>query len=472
MSAVRYLLSAHVVSSCSKKAWNRARTRHPEFMRRLSGFVQALCLVFGLTASNVDAASCTSGGLAFECAPVKFGWFTPDTRGPMAVHNWWGPVWQTGSEACIARHEGMNGNGYVYSGCGLENTVPYDSTHALGECACNRVEISTGAVVRRTLLSSPFGPYCQNPQPNPWEGYPPPHLLVDDLGNLACASPAVASDVLIISGQSETRPKGTAGATAVALTAKVSSGTTPKVGVPISFSVEVTPNSGGHDHHDINRPKAKLSAVQGTTDANGEVRLTFTAPEAAGIHTVRATCASCSNSPAVKEIKVKVPDLIQIPADTQTPPRYVLVGQRPEHRKSHFVTEAGLDALNQVIRVFARLGWGQVGINDASLEWGGMFDIEGKWLKPYMNNKGKWVTGGHAEHRNGEQVDISFARPASVSMQLRKKAYREVCNNNRTSLSPDILWHENDGYAPHFHIYLTGKVGAPAAGKNNQCTEK
>ena len=254
--------------------------------------------------------------------------------------------------------------------------------------------------------------------------------------------------------------------------ARVTTNGQPKAGVSVNFGVSVEPQTGGHEHHDVNRPKGSLSAVQGTTDANGEVKLTFTAPEVAGIHTVKATCATCSNSPAVKEIKVKVPDLIQIPADTQTPPRYVLVGQRSEHRKSHFVTEAGLDVLNQVIRAFARLGWGQVGINDASLEWGGMFDIEGKWLKPYMNNKGKWVTGGHAEHRNGEQVDISFARPASVSMQLRKKAYREVCNNNRTSLSPDILWHENDGYAPHFHIYLTGKAGAPAAGKNNQCTEK
>ena len=277
---------------------------------------------------------------------------------------------------------------------------------------------------------------------------------------------------LTISGPTETRPAGTGGDSTITLTAKATSGGSPKPGATISFAVEVTPNSGGHEHHDINRPKGKLSAVQGTTDANGEVKLTFTAPEVAGIHTIKATCATCSNSPAAKEIKVEIPDLIQIPADTQTPPRYVLVGQTSGHRKNHFVSEGSWKALKLVVDTFLALGWGQVGINDASLEWGGMFDIEGKWLKPYMNNKGKWVTGGHAEHRNGEQVDISFARPASVSMQLRKKAYREVCNNNRTSLSPDILWHENDGYAPHFHIYLTGKAGAPAAGKNNQCTEK
>ena len=160
----------------------------------------------------------------------------------------------------------------------------------------------------------------------------------------------------------EPRPAGTGGKSTLDLIARVTEGSAPKAGVAVTFAVEVAPNSGGHEHHDINRPNAKLSAVQGTTDANGEVKLIFTAPEVSGIHTVKATCATCSNSPAAKEIKVKVPDLIQIPADTQTPPRYVFVGQTSKHTKNHFVTEAGLDALNQVIRVFARLGWGQVAI--------------------------------------------------------------------------------------------------------------
>lgn len=299
-------------------------------------------------------------------------------------------------------------------------------------------------------------------------------IYVEGVGNavptVRCFEPL--SSTISLSGKSELRPAGTGGNSTIEVTAKVMQGGTPKIGEAVSFSGDVTPNSGGHEDHDVNRPRGRLGGAQGTTDANGEVKLTFTAPEVAGIHTVNATCASCSNTPATKEIQVKVPDLIHIPADSQTPPRYIFVGQTSKHPKSHFVSNDSWETLKLVIDTFLALGWGQVGINDASLEWGGMFDIEGKWLQKYLNSNGKWVTGGHAEHRNGEQVDISFARPASVSMALRKKAFDEVCTNDRTPLSPDILWHQTDGYAPHFHIYLTGKAGAPAVGQNNQCTKK
>jgi hypothetical protein len=102
MSVIGYPLKWFRVFS--KKHWIGRELFPLGFMRSLSCFVQALCFVFTLTAANVDAASCTNRGRAFECAPVKFGWFTPDGIGPLAAHNWWGPVWQTGDEACKARH--------------------------------------------------------------------------------------------------------------------------------------------------------------------------------------------------------------------------------------------------------------------------------------------------------------------------------------------------------------------------------
>ena len=104
---------------------------------------------------------------------------------------------------------------------------------------------------------------------------------------------------LTISGPTETRPAGTGGNSTITLTAKATSGGFPKPGATISFAVEVTPNSGGHQHHDVARPKGALSAVQGTTDANGEVKLTFTAPEVAGIQTIggcRSRCRTCCRS--------------------------------------------------------------------------------------------------------------------------------------------------------------------------------
>ncbi len=292
----------------------------------------------------------------------------------------------------------------------------------------------------------------------------------------ACYNNTTAQLQLTLAGFSELRPANTGGVSTAEITAKVTSGGQPKPGIVVGFGVTVLPRTGGHAHGDggtLQRPRGSLSKTSAVTDANGEIRLTFTAPAPAGNHVVTANCApaGCSNE-AKHQITVRVPGLVAIPADTQTPARYVLVGQLAQHPNSHNLTAAALGMLSDIVDTFRSLGWGQVGINDASLEWGGMFDIEGRWLQSYINNRGQSVTGGHAEHRNGEQVDISFNRPVGVPATMRRRAYDEVCTNNRTALSPDILWHQTDGYAPHFHIYLTGRGGNSPTGQNNQCTTK
>ena len=287
------------------------------------------------------------------------------------------------------------------------------------------------------------------------------------------------------------RPKGAEGKdgkSTLDLIAKVTEGGSPKAGVVVGFGIAAEPKSGGHAHGNlgsIQRPKGKLSLstdangvsiTSSTTDANGEIKLRFTADQPAGLHAIVADCtpAGCAAT-ATQVVKVKVPDLIHIPPDYgSTPPRYVLIGnykpvggatEQINHNDTHFLTEQSWANLKDLIKTFARLGWGQVGVNDASLEWGGMFDIEGRWLEPVWRQKlGKSTSGGHAEHREGEQVDLSFVRPASVSDALRQAAYDEICEAQGAEL-PKILWHKNDGYAPHFHVYLTGKVPPSAKAK-------
>jgi hypothetical protein len=264
------------------------------------------------------------------------------------------------------------------------------------------------------------------------------------------------------------RPKGAegkGGKSTLDLIAKVMEGVNPKAGVAVTFAVEVAANSGGHDHHDAKRPKGTVTPTEGVTDANGEIKIRFNADEPSGTHVVAAACITCTNTSVTNNIDVKVPDLIYIPPDyAYTPTRYVLVGNFGDasngykhfnHKDTHFITEKSLENFKSIIQTFADLGWGQMGINDASLYWGGLFDIEGKWAKK----------GGHAEHRDGQQVDISFVRPASVSNDLRKKVFDEVCGSKGAAL-PVILWHQNDGYAPHFHIYLTGQG---SSGNKKQC---
>ena len=221
----------------------------------------------------------------------------------------------------------------------------------------------------------------------------------------------------------------------------------------LSFTVDVTANSGGHEHHSDARPKGTLNGVQGTTDANGEVKVTFKAPEFAGIHTVKAICASCSGSPATKEVKVRVPDLLPI---SPSPPQnadgsyiYALTsvdkiheGSGRYHKNQYWLTDESRKSLRSLIDSFRDLGWGTVALNDASMYWGGRYDISGNW------------GGSHQGHREGGEIDISFVRAGNpISADRQKTFYKKFCEDKGVEASFTILHHFVA--TPHFHVYLT-----------------
>ncbi len=267
---------------------------------------------------------------------------------------------------------------------------------------------------------------------------------------LRCTQTSVAN--ISLSGPSETRPSGTGGSAVATLTAKVTDSTAPKAGVAVQFSVDVTPNSGGHEHHDAARLKDTLSGTQGITDANGEVKVTFIATEVAGTHTVKATCATCANSPATKEIQVKVPDLLPIspnaPQNADGTFVYALTsvdkthqGNGRYHHNQYYLTEQSRQNLRAMISDFAAEGWGTVALNDASLYWGGRYDITSNWKAP------------HAGHREGREIDISFARAGNpISAPKQKVFYDKFCKNKKVSFPFSILHHYVKN--PHFHVYL------------------
>lgn len=264
-----------------------------------------------------------------------------------------------------------------------------------------------------------------------------------------CTAGALA---VVLTGSTATRPAGAGGTSTITLTAKVTSGGTPKPGVALSFSVDVTAKSGGHDHGDPSRPKGTLSATQGTTDANGEVKLTFRASEIAGSHIVKANCATCFNSPATKEIQVKVPDLLPIspnaPQNADGTFGYSLTsvdqthqGNGRYHHNQYYLTEQSQINLQSMITAFAAEGWGTVALNDASLYWGGRYDITSNWSAP------------HAGHREGREIDVSFVRAGNpISTSKQKVFYKKFCETKTVQASFSILHHYVKN--PHFHVYL------------------
>lgn len=315
----------------------------------------------------------------------------------------------------------------------------------------------TSASVERVLYDGVEQPVCRVYGTRDLPMYPGNGFsgLLSQSPIVTCADKPSA-EAITLSGPTETRPAGTGGRAVTTLIAKVTDSTVPKAGVTVQFSVDVTPNSGGHEHHDAARPKGALSGTQGITDANGEVKVTFTAPEVAGTHTIKATCATCSNSPATKDIQVKVPNLVEMLPDTAKPATYTLVGATGNHKSNHWFSSASVATLHKVADAMFKIGWGAVGVNDGSLVWGGLFDIKGGW------------TPSHHEHRVGTEVDLSVTNPRNVTDEQKKKTYAELCKKDNTAFSIQTLWHQDDGYPEHYHMYLDGS-GLPSEAGGGLC---
>ena len=264
------------------------------------------------------------------------------------------------------------------------------------------------------------------------------------------------------------RPKGTEGkdpkSSTHELIAKVTENGNPKAGVAVSFGVEVEANSGGHDHHDASRPKGEVKANSLTTDAKGEIKVTFQASQIAGKHVVAAVCSSCTNTSVTKNVDVKVPDLIPMQADSSVPPRYELAGNTSpvgvKHKGNHYFTASAKAYLLNLIDHYNSFAWQPVAVNDASIIWGGWFDIYSNWA------------GSHAEHRIGEEVDLGFLVGTNASKI--KRGYDEVCKDKKVEIPSTILWHDipkpAGKYDPHFHVRLSGSyTKGPSAGKYAPC---
>jgi hypothetical protein len=305
-------------------------------------------------------------------------------------------------------------------------TVTYRST-------CHSRNIATGAVGGPHLWEAIFG----------LEGWCTPQRSSGDFDrNGQC----ITGPLLSLSGPPEVLPE-----QSVQFVAKVVDGWgSARSGVDVSFKSEVQPNSGGHDsnHPHASRPVGSFSSAQVRTDFRGEARATFSSPAPAGVHTITATCEFCSPKTVSRQLLVKVPDLFQIPADSASPPRYVFVGFDRNHSSRFNLRLDALQSLRMLVLHFQSIGWGQLGLNDASLPWGGLFEVD-------VSSGAKFWGPPHAGHRLGDEIDISFLRPGGISQATIKRAYDTTCDVKQTAIPANIYWHAFQ--APHFHVYLLAR---------------
>ena len=275
-----------------------------------------------------------------------------------------------------------------------------------------------------------------------------------------------------VSGQTEPRPNGSEGdgKSTYDLIAKVTEGNKPKAGMALTFTVAVEAGSGGIPTTPTGRPPGNLSVTSGTTNASGEVKVTFTSPIFAGIHKVKVTCAKCTGTKKddTEAFNVKVPNLSSFPADTKVPARWNFIGTDKYHNQERFyltdIAKVNLIKLVDRIQLVKsdKTGklWGIVGLNDANLPWGGRYN--GYSVKnpiPYRWNA--VITNGfHAGHRLGVEIDIRTSDKLLSDTEHVTKAFNEVCKD--PNVTATILNHYLKD--PHFHAYLLGNVDKKLGG--------
>lgn len=169
---------------------------------------------------------------------------------------------------------------------------------------------------------------------------------------------------------------------------------------------EARANSGGHDHHDANRPKGTFQPPSGSTGTSG-LPTTYTAPEPSGIIDVTLTGTAPTGQPLVPStftIGVEIAGLADLGAGTN----YTLIGATANHGDNHYGTPTMNGSLVTLADSYAAAFPGsRLEYNDMSLVTGGLFDISGAWARP------------HATHRFGRNLDLRLV-PAARRARLRQ----------------------------------------------------
>jgi hypothetical protein len=178
--------------------------------------------------------------------------------------------------------------------------------------------------------------------------------------------------------------------------------------VNVRLEATAVANSGGHSHHDANRPNGSLggsggtpNVVTGNTGTTGFV-FGFTAAEISGSHEIAATCTDCTQD-GPDTVRVMVSGLQELGPGAD----YDLIGQTTPHPENHYGTASLIASLRILAQAYAKAFPGnRLAYNDMSLEFGGLFDIAAGWRPP------------HRSHRLGTDVDLRLV-PARQRQALR-----------------------------------------------------
>jgi len=196
----------------------------------------------------------------------------------------------------------------------------------------------------------------------------------------------------------------------------------PSSGCVVRLRIEPAEGSGGHSHvgnrmghAGVVEPalavfvpgESILNAVYKSGEVGGQEKIIAEILDGGGniISTVSAT------------VDVRVPELQ--PLETfffYAPPmfpKYQLAGGTDLHQLNHYGTVPTLTNIGNLTNAYYLSTFALLGINDMSLERGGLFDICGTWNS--ADTCPNQLTGGHKSHRKGTGVDINRCALSTIT---------------------------------------------------------
>ncbi|MCB1024718.1 MAG: hypothetical protein KDB79_10030 [Acidobacteria bacterium] len=227
-------------------------------------------------------------------------------------------------------------------------------------------------------------------------------------------------------------------------------------GLPVAMFLEAIDEDTGHDKnfHTGTRPLGTLRESKGATDSNGCFTTIYYPPYFSGKIRARAIISGVSGE-AVAWVLVE--NLARLEkgdnyrlngsgsaVDCDAPEctaAYMSNPLRRAHPSNHWVKIDAIPALVSIANDYKRAFYGSgyippaemITYNDASLRWGGKFDLGRKWLN----------TGAHLEHREGTNVDTKTLNIPTY----RQDALLQILRQNNFGFND-----ERRSSAPHLHI--------------------
>jgi hypothetical protein len=231
----------------------------------------------------------------------------------------------------------------------------------------------------------------------------------------------------------------------------------PYAGAIVHLRVDAVPHSGGHIHGDDSDVKRRgnldgigpEAIATSPTGADGIFNFTFNGPGVSGTLNFTAWCdnRTCTQQ-GPNTIDVKIEGLEPLPA---SPGLYGLIGSYPDgnnspHPDNHYLTPVAIKNARALAWIYKSTfpGAPLLQYNDASLKWGGVFDINGTW------------SGDHIEHRRGTVIDVRANRDPLTAIPVENYAWFEkmvkVNGGNPLYHPPPDAQHPRR--KEHFHVRL------------------